>query len=77
MLGSSLESTVGISDFTISEFEFFGALVLLDDVHGIMLSLFSLDLFGESSNGVKNSGNWSSSGKLGLDLSEERGIGQF
>ena len=72
-----LEGVLGIGDFTLSESEFLFAVGLLDGPHGVVLSLFSSDLFVELLNGIENSCEWSTAGDLGLDFSEKTGVGEF
>ena len=68
---------VTVSDFFGSESDFFFAVGLLDGPHSVVLSLFGSDLSVESLNGVEDSSEWSTHGDLGLDLSEERGVGEL
>ncbi len=72
-----LEGVLGIGDFTLSESEFLFAVGLLDGPHGVVLSLFSSDLFVELLNGIENGSEWSTAGDLGLDFSEKTGVGEF
>ena len=72
-----LEGVLGKSDFTFSESKFFFTVGLLDGPHGVVLSLFSSDLFVELLNGIENGSEWSTAGDLGLDFSEKTGVGEL
>jgi hypothetical protein len=71
---SSVESVITISNFFGSESNLFSTVSLLDGPHSVVFSLLSSDLFVESLNGIEDSGEWSTHGDLGLDLSEERSV---
>ena len=72
-----LEGVLGKSDFAGPEGDLVFTVGFLDGPHGVVLGLFSSDLFVELLNGIKDSGQWSTTGDLGLDFSEETGVGQF
>jgi hypothetical protein len=72
-----LEGVLGKSDFGGPESDLVFTVGLLDGPHGVVLGLFSSDLFVELLNGIKDSCEWSTTGDLGLDFSEETGVGQF
>jgi len=71
------ESGVTVSDLSGSESDLFGTVGLLDGPHSVVLSLFGSDLSVESLDGVEDSSEGSSEGDLGLDLGEERGVGDL
>lgn len=72
-----LEGVLGVGDFSGSESEFIFTVGLLDGPHGVVLSLFSSDLFVELLNGIEDGSEWSTAGDLGLDFSEKTGVGEL
>jgi len=77
MLLGSVVSISTVLDLFGSESDLLGAVGLLDGPHSVVLSLFGSDLSVESLDGVEDSSEGSSEGDLGLDLGEERGVGDL